>query len=104
MASETQFKIKAIVEGLDSVKKLKSTIREISGSAKQSGAAIGELRTKALNLTKTAGNTTNTLKTQVSVFTNLRDNVSITSNSYKILTQDIANAKALLERVAPAGD
>nr|BAR31324.1 phage-related minor tail protein [uncultured Mediterranean phage uvMED] len=96
MASETQFKIKAIVEGLDSVKKLKSTIREISGSAKQSGAAIGELRTKALNLTKTAGNTTNTLKTQVSVFTNLRDNVSITSNSYKILTQDIANAKAQL--------
>ncbi len=96
MASETQFKIKAIVEGLDSVKKLKSTIREISGSAKQSGAAIGELRTKALNLTKTAGNTTNTLKTQVSVFTNLRDNVSITSNSYKILTQDIANAQAQL--------
>lgn len=96
MASETQFKIKAIVEGLDSVKKLKSTIREISGSAKQSGAAIGELRTKALNLTKTAGNTTNTLKTQVSVFTNLRDNVSITSNSYKILSQDIANAQAQL--------
>ena len=96
MASETQFKIKAIVENLDSVKKLKGTIREISGSAKQSGAAIGELRTKALNLTKTAGNTTNTLKTQISVFTNLRDNVSITSNSYKILSQDIANAQAQL--------
>ena len=96
MASETQLKIKAIIEGKEGINNLRKSIRQVSGAAKQSENAISLLRKRTLNLTKTAGDTTNTLKTQISVFTNLRNNVAITSNAYKVLSQDIANAQARL--------
>ena len=96
MASEAQVKIQAIIEGKESIDNLRKSIRQIHGASKQSEGAINLLRKRTLNLTKSAGDTTNTLKTQISVFTNLRNNVAITSNAYKVLSQDIANAQARL--------
>ena len=99
----TTFKIKAIIEGAQSVNKLKTSIRGLDKPTRQSSAAISELRNRAKNLTKTTGQTRAAFRQQIQVFNELRDNVSLTSNRYRLLTRDIKQAERALASFGGAG-
>ena len=99
----TTFKIKAIVEGKENVAQLKNSIRGLDNRAKQSSAAIAELRTKALQLGQASDRTENELRQSITVLTDLRANVALTSKRYQLLTRDINRAEAALAKSGSSG-
>jgi len=98
MSAATRFKIEAIVTGVKGVEKLKSTIKQLSNTAKPTAADIATLRAAANRLGRQSDRTENELKQQVSALTELRANVALTSKSYKVLTADIQRAEKALEK------
>ena len=76
MSAATRFKIEAIVTGVKGVEKLKSTIKQLSNTAKPTAADIATLRAAANRLGRQSDRTENELKQQVSALTDLRANVA----------------------------
>ena len=103
MSASTRFKIETIVTGLKGVEKLKSSIKQLSNTAKPTAADIATLRAAANRLGRQSDRTENELRQQVAVLTDLRANVSLTGKSYKVLTADIQKAEAALAKAGLTG-
>ena len=103
MSSKTRFQIEASVTGMEGVKKLQNSIKQLKKSTLPTSAEITKLRTAAKELGRQSDLTENDLRTQASVFRELRANVSTTGTAYKKLTADIQRAERALEKAAAAG-
>ena len=103
MSSKTRFQIEASVTGMEGVKKLQNSIKQLKKSTLPTSAEITKLRTAAKELGRQSDLTENDLRTQASVFRELRANVSLTGTAYKKLTADIQRAERALEKAAAAG-
>jgi len=103
MASMTRFQIEASVTGMEGVKKLQNSIKQLQKSTLPTSAQITKLRTAAKALGDQSDLTENDLRTQISVFTELRANVALTGTEYKKLTVDIQKAERALAKAAATG-
>ena len=100
MSASTRFEIQAFVKGLKEVEQLKNTIKKLSNTAKPAALDITKLRTAANKLGRQSDATENELRTQIAVLTDLRANVSLTSQRYRVFTRDIQKAEAALAKAA----
>ena len=103
MADELRAKIRASVSGMQEVNKLKNSMRQLGSVAKPAALDINKLRSAALKLGNATNRTENELRTSISVLTDLRANVSLTSKRYQLLTRDINNAEAALAKSGASG-
>ena len=103
MADELRAKIRASVTGMQEVEKLKNSMRQLGSVAKPAALDINKLRSAALKLGNAADRTENELRTSISVLTDLRANVSLTSKRYQLLTRDINKAEAALAKSGSSG-
>ena len=103
MADELRAKIRASVTGMQEVEKLKNSMRQLGSVAKPAALDISKLRSAALKLGNAADRTENELRTSISVLTDLRANVSLTSKRYQLLTRDINKAEAALAKSGTSG-
>ena len=103
MADELRAKIRASVSGMQEVEKLKNSMRQLGSVAKPAALDINKLRSAALKLGNATDRTENELRTSISVLTDLRANVSLTSKRYQLLTRDINKAEAALAKSGASG-
>tara|TARA_R100001463_G_scaffold6990_3_gene22512 strand:- start:162 stop:2276 length:2115 start_codon:yes stop_codon:yes gene_type:complete len=103
MTAKTRFQIEASVTGMEGVKKLQNSIKQLQKSTLPTSLEITKLRTAAKALGSQSDLTENDLRTQISVFTELRASVSLTSQKYRLLTRDIQKAEAALAKAAATG-
>ena len=103
MADELRAKIRASVTGMQEVEKLKNSMRQLASVAKPASADIDKLRSAALKLGNASDRTENELRTSISVLTDLRANVSLTSKRYQLLTRDINKTEAALAKSGSSG-
>ena len=100
MTASTRFQIETVVKGLEGVNKLKNSVRQLQQAALPTAAEISKLRTAAKRLGSQSDVTENELRQQVSVLTELRANVSLTSAKYRLFTRDIQKAERALAKAA----
>jgi lambda family phage tail tape measure protein len=103
MSASTRFEILATVKGLEGVNKLKNSVRQLTDVARPTSLEITKLRTAAKQLGSQSDVTENELRQQVSVLTELRANVSLTSAKYRLFTRDIQKAELALNKASAAG-
>jgi len=103
MADELRAKIRASVSGMQEVEKLKNSMRQLGSVAKPAALDINKLRSAALKLGNATDRTENELRTSISVLTDLRANVSLTSKRYQLLTRDINKAEEALAKSGASG-
>ena len=103
MADELRARIRATVDGMEEIGKLKNAIRQIKGVVKPASADIDQLRKATTLLGNVSDRTENELRSQISVLTDLRANVSLTGKRYKQLTRDINKAEAALAKSGTSG-
>ena len=100
MAAATRFEIQAYVKGIKEVDKLKNSVKQLENTTKPTALTITKLRSAAKALGAQSDLTENDLRTQISVFRDLRANVALTGTAYKQLTADIQRAERALEKAA----
>ena len=93
------FRIEALVKGTEGVEKLKNSVRRLQNTATPAAKDITNLRLAANLLGRHTHRTTNDIKTQIAVLHDLRNNVRITGDSYKQLSEDIKKAERELAKV-----
>jgi len=98
MSSQTRFEIQAAVKGLGGIEKLKNSIKQLTNTTIPTSREITRMRFETRKLGQQSDRTENELRTQVSVFKDLRANVSLTSARYRDLTFDIQRAEGALAR------
>tara|TARA_R100000734_G_scaffold13909_1_gene10290 strand:+ start:7462 stop:9660 length:2199 start_codon:yes stop_codon:yes gene_type:complete len=100
---ETTFRIKAAIEGVEGVGRLKDAVKRLNNTARPAAQDIGKL-TKATRILATASNRTeNELRDSINIFRELRANVDMTSKEYRELTRDINRAEAALAKSGKSG-
>ncbi len=92
----TLFKIKALVQGAESVEKLKRSVRDLHKNSTPAARDLAKLRTAARELGNSTNKTEHSIRTQISVLKDLRSHVSATGSSYKKLSRQIKEAEGSL--------
>lgn len=99
----TQFKISAVVDGVQNVESLKSAVKRLQNSVPAAASDLNQLRDATTKLGKASDLTENALRTQIAVMRDLRGNVQFLGKDYKDLTQQIQAAERQLNRASGAG-
>jgi lambda family phage tail tape measure protein len=101
-SADTQFRIEALVRGVENVEGLKSAIRSLQGSATPAASDLNKLRDAAVALGSASNASENNLRSAVNTLKSLKDQASIASNEYRQFAQDIKLVENRLNSVTQA--
>jgi lambda family phage tail tape measure protein len=101
-SADTQFRIEALVRGVENVEGLKSAIRSLQGSATPAASDLNKLREAAVALGSASNASENNLRSAVNTLKSLKDQASIASNEYRQFAQDIKLVENRLNSVTQA--
>ena len=100
---ETTFRIKAAIEGVEGVGRLKDAVKKLNNTARPAAQDIGKLTQATRILAGASNRTENELRDSINIFRELRANVDMTSKEYRELTRDINRAERALAKSGKSG-
>ena len=100
---EPTFRIKAAIEGVEGVGRLKDAVKRLNNTARPAAQDIGKLTQATRILAGASNRTENELRDSINIFRELRANVDMTSKEYRELTRDINKAEAALAKSGKSG-
>ena len=101
-SADTQFRIEALVRGVENVEGLKSAIKSLQGSATPAASDLNKLRDAAVALGSASNASENNLRSAVNTLKSLKDQASIASSEYRQFAQDIKLVEDRLNSVTQA--
>ena len=95
--TETQFRIAAIVQGLDGIESLKNAVKGLQTTTAPAAADLNKLKEAATALGNATGRTERDLRTSIDVLKTVRSNIALTDAEYQKLTKTINGYSKALE-------
>lgn len=102
-STATQFRIEAVVRGIENVESLKNAVKRLQSTAQPAASDIDRLKQAATALGSATDRTENDLRTAVAVLKDLRANVALNDAEFKKLTQTIISYDKQLEKATATG-
>ena len=103
MASETEVRIKAVINGLEGVKGLSSSVKKLQQSTRPANLEIKKLANDTAKLARSSDITEKELRASVFTMRELRDNTRIASDEYRRFTREIERAEKRLRSLNKTG-
>lgn len=103
MASQTEFKIKAVIDGLEGVKALSSSVKKLQQATRPADLEFKKLANSTAKLARSSDISEKELRASVFTMRELRDNTRIASNEYRRFTREIERAEKRLRSLNKTG-
>ncbi len=103
MATGTEFKIKAVINGLEGVKGLSSSVKKLQQATRPANLEIKKLANDTAKLARSSDISEKELRASVFTMRELRDNTRIASNEYRRFTREIERAEKRLRSLNKTG-
>ena len=103
MATGTEFKIKAVIDGLEGVKALSSSVKKLQQATRPADLEFKKLANSTAKLARSSDISEKELRASVFTMRELRDNTRIASNEYRKFTREIERAEKRLRSLNKTG-